>query len=128
MEYLTPEDYKKAEQLGINRKAAYIRFYEYGWSKEEALTRPLKKRTKFSDADKEAATKNGVSIQLLHERVKRGWDTEKAANTPPRKQSNPYLAQSRANGITEKTYYSRIKSGWTKEEASTIPPYERRRA
>lgn len=43
-EYLTIMDYKTAEENDIDRKTLYQRFYEYGWSRERAITEPKANR------------------------------------------------------------------------------------
>jgi DNA invertase Pin-like site-specific DNA recombinase len=39
-EELTPEDYFIAKQNGLDRKTVYQRFYNYGWNKKDAITKP----------------------------------------------------------------------------------------
>jgi hypothetical protein len=41
---LTREDYKEAELNGIKYSVVYERFYRYDWTKEDAITKPVKKR------------------------------------------------------------------------------------
>jgi hypothetical protein len=43
---LTSEDYKEAELNGIKYSVLYERFYRYGWTKDDAITKPVKKRVK----------------------------------------------------------------------------------
>lgn len=43
---LTREDYKQAELNGIKYSVVYERFYRYDWTKEDAITKPVKKRVK----------------------------------------------------------------------------------
>src|SRR5699024_3693528 len=55
---------------------------------EEKYTPEIKKH--YTDADRKTAEKNGLTMDLVYQRVKRGWGKEKALSTPP--QSNKRTA------------------------------------
>ncbi|PEI49915.1 HNH endonuclease signature motif containing protein [Bacillus toyonensis] len=78
--YITPEEYKQAEERGITRGALYQRIHEEGMDKEEALVKPL-------DAGKywmwkDIAEENGISMGIFYTRVNNyKWSERKAATT-----------------------------------------------
>lgn len=85
--YLTKEDYKQAERLGIRKLTLYNRVYYYGWSKERALTqKPMKReerRRKYPDWVFENLEKNGISKTTFYVRIsKYKWSVEKACTEP----------------------------------------------
>jgi hypothetical protein len=88
MEFMTPEDYKKAAENGIPYNIAYARFSEYGWSVEKTVNTPVKKRgTGVWPEYKELAEKNGIVQSTFYDRIRgrrRGGPMEPyaAATTP----------------------------------------------
>jgi hypothetical protein len=71
MEFMTPEDYKKAAENGIPYNIAYARFSEYGWSVEKTVNEPVKKRgTGLWPQYRELATEHGVGQSTFYDRVK----------------------------------------------------------
>jgi hypothetical protein len=132
---LTEEDYRVAEQNGICRKTLYTRFYIHYWNKEDALTRPVRKqsKTEWRSKCKELGI---VNLMTYDNRLRYGWDEEKAATTPPmtreqiaeqnRKRNRKYpdwvYKAMDDNGISQKTFTSRVnKNKWTVKEACTVP-------
>jgi hypothetical protein len=77
--HLSPEDYETAEQNGIPRVLAFYRFYNRGWSKERAITQPLKERKYLWNQYKNISV---VTRTGFYYRVSQGMSPEKAATTP----------------------------------------------
>ena len=126
MKYLTDEDYKIAESNGINRDAAYKRFYNIGWSKEKAITIPLgaTKKPPFTEEEYRIARNNGIKQSTVSNRYYAlGWDKEKCITEPIKtiREEDLLVHVAMRNGIKSATYYSRLKNGWGKEEAATTP-------
>src|SRR5699024_8471588 len=80
------------EENGLNKDMVRHRVYRgmrvLDAITEEKYTPETKKH--YTDADKKLASDNGVSMDLVYQRVKRGWGKEKALSTPP--QSNKRTA------------------------------------
>ena len=97
---LTEEDYRIALSNGISRKHAYNRIYLCNWSKEYAITIPVKKQQRKKETNKkkgkpgrpskigkkyvDIANENGIAYQTLYSRLKLGWDIEKACREKPK--------------------------------------------
>lgn len=138
MEYLTEEDYQIAEQNGIPKNVVDRRYYySYTqWTKEDAITKPLKSPPKYEEEwndMKEIALVNGITRSHFGVRMRRGKSKEEAAGprlTPDEiaqcykkrnNRKNPYVSRALENGIKPYTYYRRLVLGWTEEEACTEP-------
>lgn len=73
------------------------------------------------------AEKNGISKATLRYRLSKGWDDERAATEPPRKQADSVesnkdmLALAKKNGISGLNYRNRVRYGYSELEAATIP-------
>jgi hypothetical protein len=132
--FLMNEDYDKAKKIGIGYQHAYKRFYEYGWSKEDAISVPVGarktyKRQKAFDKAKEEAEEKGLKVAVdrntFWDRVKKlGWDKMKAISTPLQKAGrNAKLYKIlEKNGISYNTYRIRVSNyHWSKERAMTEP-------
>jgi hypothetical protein len=82
--YLEPSDYKIANNNGISNKLANQRFYEYGWTAKNTITKPPER-----DLSKwiKIAEENGISRMTFYNRVskRQNWDYERAATTPVKK-------------------------------------------
>lgn len=119
---LTIKDIKTAERNGITEGALRSRISN-GWSKEDALTFPMKKKL---DKYYDLAKSNGISKQLVRIRhYQYGWPLERAV-TQPKQVINPYLEDYKKavnNGLdlSYQAFVNRIENGWTVEEASTTP-------
>src|SRR5690606_7631526 len=99
MEVLTEQDYRIADENGIERLLVYRRVNECGWNIERAITEGVNEKhrpTGAWDRWKEAAEQNGVSHQLFRTRLSRGKSEEEAALEPPRK--------SRGRSVTKDPY------------------------
>lgn len=132
--YIEPHHYETAEKNGISKKYVDNRFYEKGWTLERAITQPLRERSTHGwDKWKDVAK---VSKKAYMQRVRLGWEHEKAALTPTlsRKEVATLSATKHSlftpeqvelmkeNNIPRMTAYMRVKKlGWTKEKAVTEP-------
>lgn len=83
---------------------------------------------RITNAMKETAKENGISLELLRYRMKKNWDENRAVTEPPRKQtqrtkSDPdMLALAKENGISANNYKTRVRQlGWTELDAATKP-------
>src|SRR5690625_4817684 len=124
-QYLTPEDYEIAAKNGINNHNAYQRFYVYGMSAHEAITRPMKRPSKYKHLI-EKAKENGITLSYaaVKTRVNLEWSEHDIVSYAPRKRPRPeneYYEIAKKNGIGQATYRSRRIRGWTKERASADP-------
>ena len=87
-EVLTEQDYRIADENGIDRLLVYRRVIECGWCVERAITEEVNEKhrpTGAWDRWKEVALKNGVSHQLFRTRISRGKTEAEAACEPPRR-------------------------------------------
>jgi hypothetical protein len=77
----------------------------------------------------ETAAANGISKQLLENRIRRlGWPKELAMTKPPRKLSKiprEIVELAQRNDIPYQTLYWRIYAGWAPERAATEPVADR---
>lgn len=85
MEYITDEDYLKAEQNGIKRPTVRSRVMEFGWDVEKAITTPPKKFIKIPPQILREIKKNNISIATYRGRIKLGWSIKRASSEPPGK-------------------------------------------
>jgi len=122
----------------------------YGWTLEEALTTPvlrepvIRKTVRDHHGTEYASIKKmsdayGISYQAVLDRLKRGWDTEKALTTPVLDKNrhavvkdhlgNSYpsrLALARAYNLPYVTMQQRFRMGWDLERILTTPVRTRR--
>ncbi|MGF9913710.1 hypothetical protein ABEX47_03245 [Paenibacillus ehimensis] len=123
--YVTPEEYKQAEALGIKPAMLDRRIREQGWPKAKAMSTPPRKLTDRSKWRK-VAEQNGISYDSFMSRINRGWTEERAAKEPlqtpeqVREQAlrateyvrvipREYLELADRNGIPRATVHQRIK-------------------
>lgn len=127
--YLTLEDYETAERNGINRRIATRRVDE-GWSVEDAITVPVKKREPFApiwDEWQEVARSNGISRDTMYQRIRKfGMTAEEAATRPLAETKSRWTDEQRQlmerNGLDTNTVNMRIKHlGWTEQAALHTP-------
>lgn len=83
--YITPDDYKRAEQNGVSAKLLNARIRTQKWDKERAINTPTRKYNTLPDEIKQLATENGISYKLLMNRISKGWDPKRAATQPIRR-------------------------------------------
>ncbi|KIL16724.1 hypothetical protein [Bacillus safensis] len=144
--YITPKEFAEAEANGICKKTLIWRIRRQGWSKQRALTEPVQ----FQDRERgrvewskwgKIAEKNGVSRSIFTGRLRLGWDSDKAANTPKidpheqakrlsdfsprtkrRKFSEELVKLAESNGISYSNLQQRVSiSGWDPYTAATTP-------
>jgi len=128
--YLTQEDYAKAKANGISYENAYARFYNYGWSKEDTIHKPLHKPNLWNQY-KDLANKNGVKQGTFYDRMYKGMSPEEAATlskrphrgyTKPAKITLEVVQQAAANGVTKNTLCVRVyQYKWSVEKAMNTP-------
>lgn len=133
--YLTPEHLEIAKRNGLSKKIVHNRFYQKGWTAERAITEPVHKRSDHNwDKWKRKAK---VTKSTYMQRMRHGWDEEKAALTPsyrekrfrrnePRVFTEEQERIMKENNISYNTAYVRVKKlGWSVEEAITVPIVDR---
>lgn len=135
--YITPDEYEIAKKNGISSKILDVRVRDLGWSKKEAINKPILHQKNYPKEILELAKNNGICYRTFKSRVnKLGWDIFKAANTPlmdnrkninkafdkVRKYPKEIIELAEQNGISAKCFYNRIsKYKWSVEKASTTP-------
>lgn len=85
--YITPEDFKRAEDNGISNDTLRQRVYSYGWPKGKAITKPVSKGTGWKEY-KDIAEEHGICYRTFADRRKRGWDPHEAATKPVTENKN----------------------------------------
>ena len=131
--YITPEEYEIAEANGIDKLTLNNRVRRCNWSKERAMSEPIKRRGRYTKWY-EIAESNGISRGTFIYRVNVcGWSCERAAtevlktieekaiimaNSRKRYPDKVYAALEE-NGICRSTFKGRIHRGWTVERAMT---------
>lgn len=131
---ISKEQYAIARANGISKDTAYNRVYLYGWDVEDAITKPVKKRN-FIDYP-EGLEERGISKTTYYERIKRGWEPERAAtesyqeasrkglksaHEKNRKYPKKYVKLAVKNGLTYEIFANRMRAGWKLEDAATKP-------
>ena len=83
--YITPEEYDRAKENGVDQRNLERRIRMLGWEKERAINTPLRElqnHKKWYGVAKE----NGISYQTFMYRCQvLGWSYEMAASKPVRK-------------------------------------------
>ena len=80
--YLTQEDFETAEKNGIGYNTAHARVYRYGWDAEDAITKPVFKKTPSEKAPwARWKDKSLVCRETFSWRLRVGWDEKEAALT-----------------------------------------------
>lgn len=135
--YITPEEFEQAARNGISNVTFYNRVRQLGWTKEKAMTIPLRKRSFHNNKWVQIAEQNGICISTYKYRINQlGWDPERAATQPlqdrkeqarraseaSRKYPVEFLKMAAQNGIPERTFHRRMESGWDLQTAATRPP------
>jgi hypothetical protein len=135
MEYLSPKDFETAKKNGISEERAKVRFYRRKWSKERAITQPIKQPQHDWALYK---NKSLVSMQTFYQRIKKGLSPEEAALTPPLPKgwrlnepimiTKEHMERAARNGIKPSTLHQRVYNyQWDVERAVTEPIHEYRR-
>ena len=83
------------------------------------------KNTYISPVDYAQAEENGISKELLRNRIwGQGWNKTKAKTQPVREKLFDHGGWAKValeNGISRNTFYGRINRGWEDEKAATTP-------
>ncbi len=137
--YITPVDYELAKQNGIAEYIVRQRVFEAGWNIERAITTKVQKKKNYTDEEKELMKLNGITVKIVTDRIRNGWDREKALNTPKlpvlynnyknrrRVFSKEVIKKAKDNGICYNTFRDRVKRmGWSLEDAANIKPQQAR--
>lgn len=131
--YLQPEDFKKAKENGLAYNIVYKRFYDYGWSVEDAITKPINSYRLFTDEQMEQIEKSDLSYFTIYSRVvKNGMTFEEAISKekiiPQRKHPAEWVKTAKENGVSPSCFYHRLERGWSAQRAMTTPPMTRQEA
>lgn len=94
--YLKDEDYAEAKKNGLRYGTAYNRFYNLGWSREDAITLPLRtihpgRKGGIWKDYKDKAEAIGISRGCFEYRVKQGMSPERAISFPPSKNTDELI-------------------------------------
>ena len=122
--YITPEDYKIAEENGIPEYVVTTRVRKLGWDIDRAITKPVRGKRKFTEEEIKIMEENGVDRNTASCRLKWGWTLEEAL-TKPKKRGRQYVypewvyKEADKNGISYSALGNRIRSGMSLEEACT---------
>lgn len=133
--YITPDEYKQAEENGVDPENLNRRVRLLGWKKDKAINTPLRKITDRSYWAG-VAKGNGISYYTFTSRINiYGWDEERAATEAQqdfeaarnkgtdsiRKFPRIVMMLAEENGIAYHTVRARIKKGWNFYDAATSP-------
>ena len=122
--YITPEDFKIAEENGIPEYVVTTRVRKLGWDVDKAITKPVRVKRKFTKEEIKTMEENGVDRNTASYRLKCGWTLEEAL-TKPKKRGRQYVypewvyKEANKNGISYSALGNRIRSGMSLEEACT---------
>ncbi|OLN21886.1 hypothetical protein BTO30_12365 [Domibacillus antri] len=141
--YITPDDWETAERNNLNRSTVRSRVNTYGWDIDRAVTTPANpiKRYAFTKEEKELMDKNGLKLNTVYCRIRRGWDRREAVTTPAMsleqagkiarkvnctRFTEEQLIVMEQNGTPYNTAFNRVaKLGWSVEEAISTPVMSR---
>lgn len=79
---------EKEEMLLCENNISKERFYSRlttGWTRKDALTKPVIKHQRITEEEKELMKKNGIDSHTFRSRVYRNMDRIEAATKPKRK-------------------------------------------
>ena len=122
--YITPEDFKIAEENGIPEYVVTSRVRKLGWDVDKAITKPVRVKRKFTKEEIKTMEENEVDRNTASCRLKWGWTLEEAL-TKPKKRGRQYVypewvyKEADKNGISYSALGSRIRRGMSLEEACT---------
>ena len=122
--YITPEDFKIAEENGIPEYVVTTRVRKLGWDVDKAITKPVRAKRKFTEEQIKTMEENGVDRNTVSCRLKWGLTLEEAL-TKPKKRGRQYVypewiyKEANKNGISYSALGNRIRSGMSLEEACT---------
>ena len=122
--YITPEDYKIAEENGISKDTLLSRVRKLGWDIDKAITKPVRAKRKFTEEEIKAMEENGIDRNVAAGRRYWGWTLEEAI-TKSKKKGRQYVypewvyKEADKNGISYSALGNRIRRGMSLEEACT---------
>ena len=122
--YITPEDFEKAKENGIHKETVITRVRKLGWDVDKAITKPARKKRKFTKEEIEIMEENGIDRNCAVCRLNCGWTVEEAISKP-KKQGRQYIypewvyEEADKNGISYSALGNRIRRGMSLEEACT---------
>ena len=122
--YITPEDFRIAEENGISKDTLLSRVRKLGWDVDKAITTPVRVKRKFTKEEIKTMEENGVDRNTASWRLKRGWTLEETL-TKPKKRGRQYVypewvyKEANKNGISYSALGNRIRRGMSLEEACT---------
>ena len=122
--YITPEDFKIAEENGIPEYVVTTRVRKLGWDVDKAITKPVRAKRKFTKEEIKTMEENGVNQNIAANRMYWGWNLEEAI-TKPKKRGRQYVypewvyKEADKNGISYSALGNRIRRGMSLEEACT---------
>ena len=76
--YITPEDFEKAKENGIHKETVITRVRKLGWDVDKAITKPARKKRKFTKEEIEIMEENGIDRNTAVCRLNYGWTVEEA--------------------------------------------------
>ncbi|MEF3309494.1 hypothetical protein PV433_11375 [Paenibacillus sp. GYB004] len=143
--YITPEEYEQAAKIGVSAFTLERRIRLLGWTKQKAMTTPMRvqKARGYYDEWTKIANQNGIKYESFMTRIRTGWSPERAATQPlesaeevrahalkamehVRVHPAKYLRMAEQHGIPYATFHRRVKvSGWEYERAATEPLWTR---
>ncbi|MBM7836424.1 hypothetical protein [Clostridium sardiniense] len=92
-----------AKENGIKKSTFLGRVNRHGWSEEKAATTVVVKTAirnrKYSDKVYKRLEENGISRQLFYDRIRKGWDIERATTR------KPFTNQEKAESLKNKNSY-----------------------
>ena len=122
--YITPEDFKIAEENGISKGTLIMRVRRQGWDVDKAITKPVRVKRKFTEEEIKTMEENGIDRDVAAGRRYWGWNLEEAI-TKPKKKGRQYVypkwvyKEADKNGISYSALGNRIRRGMSLEEACT---------
>ena len=122
--YITPEDFKIAEENGISKSTLISRVRKLGWDVDKAITTPVRVKRKFTEEEIKTMEENGIDRDVAAGRMYWGWTLEEAI-TKPKKGGRQHVypewvyKEADKNGISYSALGNRIRRGMSLEEACT---------
>ena len=122
--YITPEDFRIAEENGISKDTLLSRVRKLGWDIDKAITKPVRAKRKFTEEEIKTMEENGVNRNIAAGRRYWGWTLEEAI-TKSKKKGRQYVypewvyKEADKNGISYSALGNRIRRGMSLEEACT---------
>lgn len=89
--YITPEDFRIAEENGIPEYVVTTRVRKLGWDIDRAITKPVRGKRKFTEEEIKIMEENGVDRNTASCRLKWGWTLEEALTKPKKEVDNTYI-------------------------------------